>query len=618
VASRPQARAPAAPRVDDCRASGASRLVPIGGREGGTVTLARLGARPLAYVADEDDGVIHVVDLDHQIEIGTTSAGGVPSQALVTADGRLLVLLRDRAELRVFEPGQTPEAPLVSRCAVPLADEPIALALTPNDKTVLVTSAWGARLTVLDAKALDVRAEVPLPREPRAVVASNDGKRAFVAHMVGSRMSVVDLESKGVHEVSLEGAVEVPLKRASPRGRQGCQGFALAKAAKPEERILAPQVLVDTGDVNERPSGYGSGSASAPAEVPSIAVIDERNGQPIKDSLVLGVRLPVNAKRPARDCILPRAAATDEVGGQLLVACMGSNEVVAYDARGLDPRGLHAWQVAAGPNGIAVDAAGHRVVVFSQFDRELGVIDLGGATFEERLVAPQSPIIHVPLSRRAQPAAAADLALGRRLFHAAGDRRISSDGRVCASCHPDGRDDALTWATPDGPRQTPMLAGRLAASAPYGWHGNGADIKAHLKTTFQRLGGTGLEGPELDALVAYAGSMAPPSRAARPLDAAAARGREIFGSAGCSSCHGNGVTPDGQAHALGGGYGYTPSLEKFDTPSLRFVAGTAPYFHDGRYATLRELLVATGESMGNTKDLSPEDLAALEAYLRTL
>ena len=30
---------------------------------------------------------------------------------------------------------------------------------------------------------------------------------------------------------------------------------------------------------------------------------------------------------------------------------------------------------------------------------------------------------------------------------------------------------------------------------------------------------------------------------------------------------------------------------KFETPTLRFVSGTAPYFHDGRYRTLRELLV---------------------------
>jgi cytochrome c peroxidase len=48
------------------------------------------------------------------------------------------------------------------------------------------------------------------------------------------------------------------------------------------------------------------------------------------------------------------------------------------------------------------------------------------------------------------------------------------------------------------------------------------------------------------------------------------------------------------------------------------VAGSAPYFHDGRFATLEELLDKTEGSMGSTKNLSVEDRRALLAYLRTL
>jgi cytochrome c peroxidase len=57
---------------------------------------------------------------------------------------------------------------------------------------------------------------------------------------------------------------------------------------------------------------------------------------------------------------------------------------------------------------------------------------------------------------------------------------------------------------------------------------------------------------------------------------------------------------------------------RFDTPSLRFVSGTAPYFHDGRYTTLRALLVGSDGKMGHTAKLSSEQLDALEAYLKTL
>ena len=61
----------------------------------------------------------------------------------------------------------------------------------------------------------------------------------------------------------------------------------------------------------------------------------------------------------------------------------------------------------------------------------------------------------------------------------------------------------------------------------------------------------------------------------------------------------------------------TASNTTFDTPTLEFVAGTAPYFHDGRYPTLHQLLVKSDGKMGHTKQLSSEDMDALEAYLRT-
>ena len=60
------------------------------------------------------------------------------------------------------------------------------------------------------------------------------------------------------------------------------------------------------------------------------------------------------------------------------------------------------------------------------------------------------------------------------------------------------------------------------------------------------------------------------------------------------------------------------AADGFDTPSLRFVGGTAPYFHDGRFATLEDLLMNPGGRMGHTLHLSRRDALALTAYLETL
>jgi cytochrome c peroxidase len=245
----------------------------------------------------------------------------------------------------------------------------------------------------------------------------------------------------------------------------------------------------------------------------------------------------------------------------------------------------------------------------------------------------------------------AALALGRRLFHAAGDAKIAGDGRACASCHPDGREDALTWSTPDGPRQTVMLAGRLSTSAPFGWTGANKTLAGHVTQTFERLGGTGLDkdpsetesmfrktrrsstsredsseasdtppkdpGPAFRALMAYLGSLRTPVAEPPPHSAELiARGRSVFfaeGQGACARCHVGGTGVDQQVHNVS--QNVTLAL---DTPSLRFLRGTAPYFHDGRYETLEELLVASDHAMGHPLRLSQRDRAALTAYLETL
>ena len=165
-----------------------------------------------------------------------------------------------------------------------------------------------------------------------------------------------------------------------------------------------------------------------------------------------------------------------------------------------------------------------------------------------------------------------------------------------------------------------MLAGRLAKTAPYGWNGNAKDIPSHIAKTFSRLGGTGLKGDDRDALIAYITSMPTPVIDVVSDDPVKiARGQAIFDSpeAGCANCHGDdGKSPDGEQHNVKS-WKSGDVKNAFDTPTLEFAGGTAPYFHDGRYATLHDLLVKSDGKMGHTKQLSPEDLDALEAYVRT-
>jgi mono/diheme cytochrome c family protein/DNA-binding beta-propeller fold protein YncE len=624
-------------RTSGCaRAHAAAVPVPLDGSSGSAVALVRAkdptGAeRTLAYVADADTSVLYTVDVDQAKELARTPLKGVPSQLLVHTDGRAIVALRDSSALQVLEPTGDANRALETRCEMGTPAEPVALALTPDRKTLLVSSGWGHALTALDAGSLATKAHFDLPREPRAIAVSDDGSRAFVSHAVGGRMSVVTLAGggrAGVRSVWLSKRPELqhgaftgePANRRFLGRRFANQGFVLAKSSSPSGRILAPQVLVDRGDP-ERPTSRGYSESRQP-QMPSIAVIDEDMSgvlaSSVDDTPDPGANLAWGEQQ-TEECLLPRAAVVDPVTESLFVGCLGINSVVEYDAGSADPRRAERgrWDVPAGPTGVALDAAKRRLVVWSQFDRIVTLIPLAKAALGVKETEKKQRLLS--LSRPSAVVEGANLALGRLLFHTTGNLKISADGRSCASCHVDGRDDGLTWATPDGPRQTPILVGRLEGTAPYGWNGNGKQIDDHMRKTFSRLGGSGLGEQETRALMAYVASLRAPVAPVKTEEARVARGKAVFQSpeVGCATCHGGEALTDGRSHDVGSKTTGDKATE-FDTPSLLAISGSAPYFHDGRFSTLEEMLAATDGRMGVTSKLSASDRRALIAYLESL
>jgi len=613
------AAAPRALHTVTSRSSGASPPVVhpyAAARDGAAVVLAEIAGRTVAYVADEDDAMIRVVDVDDSVELSSVRPGGVPGQLALRKDGKLVATLRDTSEVVVLAGGGTRDSRLTVVARAALAAEPVGLALSADDATLVVASAWGRTVSVLDASSLKVRAEHTVAREPRGVVVSADGKRAFVSHVVGDGLDVIALGGAGeaagaappLKKLVVDGTEQVfDRGGAFEQKRAACQGFALARAES--GRIFAPHVLAFTGDPSESSSGYGGGGEGREPEVFHVPVVDEDAAKVVSGSMRL---------TPGRDgstgrCALPRAAAVGKAG--LFVACLGENSVALYDAAAVNPHEIELgrWAVPAGPVGIALDEAHGRAVVWSQFAHSITAIAIGDGSETPRPFALSS----ATLPRFAR--ASAKIERGRALFHATGEGRISGDGRACASCHPDGRDDTLVWSSPNGPRQTPILAGRLSGAAPYGWNGDAADVSTHLVQTFKRLGGSGLTGDDKESLIAYVSSLrTPPPRKASA--ETVARGHAIFHSSKteCSSCHGDaGDLPDGSKHDVKSrAAGDTRAA--FDTPSLRFVGGSGPWFHDGRYKDLRTLLVKSDGKMGHTKHLSPSELADLEAYLESL
>ncbi len=139
--------------------------------------------------------------------------------------------------------------------------------------------------------------------------------------------------------------------------------------------VLAPLVLAAPQPVFEFSKLYGGTTRTIPGVSSEIATLDPAT-QRITHSL--------HGEFGAQDCLLPRGAAMDEAHGELLVACLGRDEIVAYDARATAPlrKVLRRWKVAPGPRGVAVDREASRAVAWSQFDGVLSLFPLGGTPGE--------------------------------------------------------------------------------------------------------------------------------------------------------------------------------------------------------------------------------------------
>lgn len=637
-----------APPAEAAPAAAAPAARPLFGasRTGSTLQLASFEGRPVALVLDEDARALRVVDADTLAELSHLALEGHPAQLVVAGDGRAYVALRDVSRVVAIEAGDA--LALTKTAAFDVATEPVSLATNPKGDLLVVTSAWGRRLAGYDVASHARRFETALGREPRGVTVSSDGATAHVAHAVGSRITRVSLPEAEASEISLAGSdftpirirrmCHFPMRIHEPppilmerngmgshdiHERDAVQGFAIASL---DDRVFVPQVLVHRGEVTV--GGYGT-SEKYPAHQPTLAVVDgEHTFLRVPNQAIRADKSRYDFAGGARrdGCLLPRSIAADAGSKSVLVGCYGTNEVRVIDTKttaSLTEGTRRRYRVAGGPSGIAVDSKRRRALVWSQYARTLSVLPLPG---EDETKPTARGIFHLPKAdpptataklgplKAERPALSIAALRGRELFHGASDRRISADGRACASCHPDGREDGLTWPTPAGARQTPMLAGRLLSDTePFGWHGDTETVHAHLKQTFTRLGGTGLAGEDLDALIAYCHEMATPPAAAEPEPTLVAHGKKLFfaDTVGCATCHKNGGGSDGNRHAVGSG----PEL---DTPSLRFVAGTAPYFHDGRYETLAELLTHSQGTMGWATGMTEHELDALEAYLLTL
>jgi mono/diheme cytochrome c family protein len=203
--------------------------------------------------------------------------------------------------------------------------------------------------------------------------------------------------------------------------------------------------------------------------------------------------------------------------------------------------------------------------------------------------------------------------LGHQVFHAATSGKLA-----CASCHPDGGEDGLTWEFVGlGARRTQSLRGGILDTAPFHWNGDMTSLDHLMHDVFVgRMQGGSVDRERVQALGRWLDQVPTikPSRwhGGEMVD----RGKALFESSatGCTTCHRGADFTNGGSFDVGTG-------GAFQVPQLHNLAFRAPFMHNGCAKTLADRFGSAcggDDRHGLTSKLSQAQIADLIAYLESL
>jgi len=563
------------------------------------------------FLLNPDSGTVSAVATSPLAKTAEAPVGPDPRTLAVSADGtRLYATSAQAGTLAVLN---TSNLGLVR--TIRLGVEPYGVVADPTGGPLVYVSgsfvAKGASpeirgaVWVVDAEQGQVIKRIAVEAKPSGLAITADGSRLYVAHLLSGRVSVVNTTTRTVRKVISTGTDSNMAQKIAIHPTNG--------------RAYVPHI---------RSNVTNFGPLFDTTIFPVVSVIDVDS-----DMHLVGERISL-VDRPNRAVNLPVDLAVSVDGTRLYVAGFGSGDLAVVDL----PGGSVEAQidVGEGPRGLALALNGKRAFVSNTISNDLTVVNL---VTGQRLA--RVPTTVSPLSARVKR--------GQRLFFSSRSANVSTlRWMSCGSCHFDGHHDGRTWLLSNGPRNTTSLRG-TRDTRPLHWSADRDEVQDFEHTIRDLQGGEGLirgglpheplgppnagQSGDLDALAAFVNTLrhgaSPFLKADGTLTAAASRGKRVFerDDVGCATCHPSPrftdsamVTPFVR-HDVGTGGGRMETLgPAFDTPSLRGLWDSAPYLHDGRARTLRDVLTSRNDNdrHGTTSHLRPKEIDDLITYLMSL
>ena len=545
-------------------------------KDGKTAGKVELGAR-VSGVKFADDNILYVTTLGENGKlckidaknfklINSWAVGHFPTAPAVSQDGKFAYVANQFANaIRKIDTQTGKEA-----TAGKAVHEPYAMKLTPDGKELVIANHLpepkgglyeeniGCAISVLDADTLKTLAKIELPNGAincKDIAISKDGKTAYATYVL-ARFNVPTTQlERGWVNTNAVAIIDL-------KNRKRLASFLLDEntlgAANPWGIAISPDEKF---------------LAVASAGTHEVSMID-------LDALKERLAAPRAPKAPAIE---------DDLN-------FLSEIRTRVDLDGLGPRNT-AW-------------FGNKLYVAEYYSDDVATVDADMDFEVEHIDIGGNPNMTKPR-------------MGDLYFNDA--RMCFQQWLSCATCHPATRSDNLNWdLVNDGicnPKQSKsMLFAHFTPPTMITGVRKDAETCVRAGLIYIQFVERSEEDAQcVDEFMKRLKPVPSPYAPNGELSDEAAYGQTLFESAGCIHCHKGEYFTDMKFHDLKTAEG--PDVgRKFDTPTLREVWRSAPYLYDGRAKTIFDMLKHFNKDNlhGDTKDLTDEDLKALEAYILTL
>ncbi|AKF04577.1 c-type cytochrome [Sandaracinus amylolyticus] len=565
---------------------------------GGTLALTPDGTWLVA--ADPELDTISIVDVETATLRDTIELtdGDEPGRVVIDGAGRGHVVLRSAGAIADVD---LASGALIARrpvCAVPRG-----IAWRASDDSLHVACTEGT-LVSLPASGGEPTRRVHVADDLRDVVV--DGSDLYVttfrtAHLLRLDAAGTIVSDAAPREIAIEGLI--PMRLTAPGPFQPAVAWRALSSGEGvmmlHQRALSAEFVAEGGY-----GGGGCGGAIVHTSVSELVAGEMRSGDPL-GGVVLGVDVALSPDG-LRIAVAAPANAYPRNGG-ITTVTRSSGDVLVY-SRSEATTSSETPTCANGSMPRLEDVGAAIAVLFLPDGR---VVAQTRAPSRVLFEAPDPDALVGPVVALGDEDT---YDTGHMLFHAA-----AGGGIACASCHPEGGDDARTWRFAGiGPRRTQTMRGGLLDTAPFHWDGDMREFRDLVHGVFVgRMGGAVFEEGEIGAFGAWMDAL---PALPRPADAdtdRVERGRALFHDAtvACATCHAGSALTNSATVDVGTG-------KALQVPTLLGIVYRAPYMHDGCAPTLRDRFTpgacTGGDAHGRTSHLTSAQIDDLVAYLQTL